>query len=169
MPKTIEGLAELQRAMKVLPQNIQKNVMVAAVRGGGRELINQSKKNLPPGYFTIKKSLKIKKRRSKRPYEVRFTVHPERGRGAKFDAWYAHIVENGAQPHEIEPLNRKALSVKGPSNFGNIDIAFGKVHHPGVRPTKFMYRAFRREKQILAAMVKAGRRSFKRLKIKRGL
>lgn len=169
MSKAVEGLEELKKNMKAFPLKLQRTVITAAVRGGAAEVAKMYKKNLPPGYFTLKKAIRVRKRRPKNRYEIRWTIHPERGNKAKFDAWYAHIVEDGAQPHEITTKLRRSLSIKGPSSFGNVDAAFARVHHPGVRPTKALTRAFRNQKQVLTAITKAGQRSFKRLKLKRGL
>lgn len=163
---SIRGLKEVKAAMKKAPMEIQRKVIVAGVRGGAAEYLKIARKNLPANYFTLKKSLKIRKRRPRRRYEVRFTVHPERGRKARFDGWYAHIVEYGAQRHEITPLVKGGLSFNPGTG---TPIVRGKANHPGVKGTFFMTRAFRREAQIKKGIVKAARRSFKRLKLKHGL
>ncbi len=44
--------------------------------------------------------------------------------------WYARLLETGAQPHDIEPEVKKALSWAGAKH----PLA-GKIRHPGIRPS----------------------------------
>lgn len=161
----IEGLADLKAEMTGITAKIQGQVMESAARGGATEIVKMSRKNLPSWYNTLRQSLDKKRIKSRKGY-IKWTVGPTVGKNAKHDGWYAHIVENGAQPHEIGPKKGKALSIPGPSNFGNVAVAFRSVKHPGVKATKFMARAFNQHSRILAAVVKSGRRRFDRMRTK---
>ena len=163
MPSSIhvKGFEEWNTKLAQLPERMQKSVHKSAVRGGARELIKIAKRNLPGNYTTLKKSLKIRVRRSRKGL-IRMRVHPERGKGARHDGWYAHIIEFGSYKHpagwDIEPwkskqgVGKKAISFDGQ--------AYGKVHHPGIRPIRFMTRAQDRQLDIINAMVTKGRDAF---------
>ena len=62
---------------------------------------------------------------------------------------YAEFVHEGTSPHEIFPVNRKALRWVGGTAtvFGNIGSEFAfakKVNHPGTDSDQFLYEAARR-------------------------
>ena len=157
MPSHVKGLDELLDNLKNLPEKMHNNVFRAAVRGGAREYIKASKQNLSGRYDTLKRSLKIKSKRAGRG-RIHLTVHPERGRSAKYDAWYAHIVEFGTYKHPGGyPIPKKGTT---PMPIG-ANAVFSKIRrHPGLRPTRFMSRAIREERRIIEGMLKAGRKNF---------
>lgn len=158
----VKGLDELLDNLKDLPEKFHNNVFRAAVRGGASEYVKESRKNLGSGYDTLKRSLKVKSERGGRGW-IRLKVHPERGRGAKYDGWYAHIVEFGSYKHpsgwDITPWKSKSGSGKKALSLG-ANTVFSKVHHPGIRPTRFMTRALSAERRMIDGMLKAGRKNF---------
>lgn len=171
--KPIEGLDELKKAMASLPAKLQKKVIEGATRDGASEVAKLYKRNLPSNYRTLKRATKVIKRRSRGKTETKYTVTPTRGKGAKFDAWYAHIVERGAQPHEINVKTAKALRLvegyyfkSGSGLRYQTGFAQRIIKHPGVRPTRAMYRAFKQQAAILNAMVAGGKKRFAKLKVK---
>lgn len=167
----VRGFEELQRNLALLPQRMETNVFRASVRGGAREMINISKRNLGGGYRTLKKSLKIKLNRTRRGM-IKMQVHPERGKTARYNGWYAHIVEFGSYKHpsgwdiypwrsKTERKYNKRISGKKALSYGGSNV-YGKAHHPAIKPTRFMTRAMKQERAIIDAMIKAGQKSFNR-------
>lgn len=153
----IEGLAQLKLDMALAAAKIQGEVMQSAANGGAQEILKMARNNLPASHKTLKRSLVKKKIPTRRKHYIKYTIGPTTGKNAKFDGWYAHIVENGAKEHELSPKTKKALK------FGEV-IVKRVPRHPGVRATKFMARAFNQHDRILNAIVRAGRRRFNLMK-----
>jgi len=98
MSNTAQGLDQTLKALRQFPQNIQKNVMVGAIRAGCKPIVQEAKNLVPVKSGFLKKSIKIRKRRTARetPYKLHFTVSAGnyvKGFGAK--ASHAHLVEFG--------------------------------------------------------------------------
>lgn len=170
--RQIDGLEQLKQVMKELPVKLQKQVIDATVRGGAREVAKLYKQNLPPKYKTLKRATKVIKRKARGRTETKYTITPTRGNNSTYDAWYAHIVEKGAQPHEITPKVKKVLKIG--EGYYNTDhgLRWGTgfvtkaQRHPGVRPTRAMYRAFKQHNKIFQAMIAKGQKRFARFKAK---
>lgn len=95
----------LMKALKQLPKNIQKNVMVGATRAGATALVDEAKANVPVDTGDLKKSIGIN--RVKAPANsVIFAVSPRRGKG--LGGWYAHFVEFGTSKQSAQPFMRPA-------------------------------------------------------------
>lgn len=136
----VNGLADLQRMLDILPARIEANIMRGALRAGANVYRDRARANAPVGKTgKLKKSIKVKAsvRRGK------VTTQVVAGGG---DAWYAKFVEFGTAsfyegngktvgaPYLIKPKKGKVLK------FGNVYAP--QVVHEGVRPTGFMRRAF---------------------------
>ena len=114
MVDEIQGLKELNRALKLLPDRVAKNVLKSAIRAGGREVVKQSRLELKRSRFnyqTLSKSIATKVLRQ-RGYSLTALVGPRvgyTGRGKRRrrvanDGWYATIVEYGTLGSRTKPL-----------------------------------------------------------------
>ncbi len=130
----IEGLKELNHALKQLPRRAANRALKSSIRAGGRVVVKAARRNLPPNYVVLKKSLFVKVLRQGK-YSINALVGPRTGKDARYDGWYAHIVEFGAAPHEITIATRNVLASQG-QVFGT------KVKHPGVAARPFFRPAF---------------------------
>jgi len=144
---TIDGLAELDKLLKDLPVNVERNVIRGALRAGQKTMMDVAKAKLRENGSIktgeLEKSLRVRFRRKSEKWGW---VRSYLIAGNK-KAWYAHLIEYGTgsfyagsgnnskkQPYEIKPKNRKSLFFAG--------MARKLVKHPGIRPRPFMRPAF---------------------------
>ena len=97
---------QLLKALKKLPINIQKNVMVGSTRAGAKVVSDEAKRLVPIKSGRLKKSIGITKRKS-RVGEVRFSVSPRKG--GKNNAFYGRFIEFGTSKMQAKPFLRPAL------------------------------------------------------------
>lgn len=130
-----DGFKELNRELKKLDGKEARKKLRKSLKKGARVIIEKARSNLPSQYSTLKKSLvsQFRKPRTKdyQTIKIAFTY----GKRAKYDGWYAHIVERGATPHEFQALNKLAMNA-GDDNIVKV------VKHPGVRARPFFRPAF---------------------------
>ncbi len=102
--------------------------MVARATYAGAVVVRDAaRKNAPVKTGKLKKSIRIKKKRSRRgSTEVIYTVFPKE--------YYGHIVEKGSGLHIIKVKTKKALGKYG--KFGLV------VKHPGAKAKPFLRPAF---------------------------
>jgi len=150
----IHGFKELQSKINKLPGRVQKNVLRASLRAGGRETVKAARAKLPPNYVILRKSLTVKILCVVNPREMRALIGPTVGKSARYDGWYAHIVERGAAPHDIGLKTKKAFQLSGDLKVvaGGAGTP-GVIRHPGVPAHPFLGPALRNnQQQILKAM-----------------
>lgn len=149
----VEGLKELNKALKQLGPRAARNALRASIRAGGRVVVSDARKRLPPQYDTLKRSLSVKVNRQRSPYEITAEVGPTTGKSAKYDGWYAHLVEFGVAPHEITPKTKQVMvdaATSGRSGATQFGTVFGKkVQHPGVPAKPFLTPAFEQNKRAI--------------------
>ena len=102
----IKGLKEVNRALKVLPERVQKNILTAGVRAVASDFAKSAKRLAPVDSGDLKKSIKVKKRRSKNRSYVRFTVGVDK---TKFHVFYGHMIEFGTANIPAQPFMRPAF------------------------------------------------------------
>lgn len=171
----IEGLKEVTDRLKAAPAKLQSGTFTKMTRAGGSQFIKSMRRRIPAHMNTYRKSLFIKKRRSRGKFDVRFTVSPSHGKGVHYDAWYAHILEFGAKRHPIESREwyvagtdygkrkRKQMVLPEPINGKQF---FHKVEHPGVPAYHFMLNTFLGDyDDVLAAIVGKGRKELVKQKL----
>ena len=95
----------LIKTLNTLPQNIQKNVMVGAVRAGSNIIRDEARRLVPIDTGNLKKSI-VSIRRKGDKNTIQFSVTPSRG---KNDGWYAHFIEFGTSKMSAKPFLRPAL------------------------------------------------------------
>lgn len=160
----VEGLEQIQLKLKQLPKKIAKNVLAKMGRAGASMFIKKMRQKIPANMVTYRKALRYKqKSKSANEYNLRFTVGPTTGKDQKYDAWYAHILEFGADAHDIKPMKKKALII---GYTGDLDNIKGKVTHPGIPPGRYMTRTFQNDYQeILNAVVIKGETELAKLNL----
>jgi len=105
----VNGLDEVLKKLKKLPEKVQKRVLVGAVRAGAKPIIKEAKRLVPVRTGTLKKSIGVVKRRSKNKNLIHFTVTPRKKKGG----WYAHYVEFGTLKMSARPFMRPAYEKEG--------------------------------------------------------
>ncbi len=75
---TITGLEEVLKNLKTLDTKIQKSIMTGAIRAGAKLIADEARRNVPERSQRLKKSIGIRKRRSKKGDKgtIRFVVGP---------------------------------------------------------------------------------------------
>jgi len=129
------GVKEFEKQIKKLTGKAAKKVLKSSLKKGASVIVKEARRNLPSQYRTLKKALRSSFRRPKTQFyqtvKIGFTV----GGSAKYDGWYAHIVEGGSKAHAINAKTGKMLSI-GNGNFA------GSVNHPGTPARPFLRPAF---------------------------
>lgn len=100
---------DLLKALKTLPINIQKNVMVGAIRAGSNIVRDEARRLAPIDTGNLKKSIATIRRKGDKN-TVQFSVTPSRG--GKHDGWYAHFLEFGTSKMSAKPFLRPAFESK---------------------------------------------------------
>lgn len=136
----IVGAAELQKTLRELPVQIEKNVLRGALRVAGKVFEAEAESLVPVDDGDLKESIRVSAGAKR---NGRVWAHVKAG-GKK--APHAHLVEFGTRPHEIRPKGAVSLFFAG---------IFSKViQHPGSKPQSFMRRAFdRKAAAAIAAFV----------------
>lgn len=104
----IEGMDALDKAVRKLPKNVQKRVLKGALRAGGRVIAKDAKQRVPVNTGTLKKSIKVVAGKSKQNGALVF-VTTSKGGGAKYDAFYSHMIEFGTSKMPARPFLRPAF------------------------------------------------------------
>ncbi len=74
----ITGLDELLKSLKNFPVKVQKNALAGAVRASGAALVKEAKIHVPQNLGVLKKSITVRKIKSKNKNELRFIVGPNK-------------------------------------------------------------------------------------------
>lgn len=96
----------LMQVLKTLPQNIQKNVMVGAIRASANVIRDGARHMVPKDSRNLEKSI-VSIQRKALNGEIIFSVTPSKG--DKYDGWYAHMVEFGTVKQAAQPFLRPAF------------------------------------------------------------
>lgn len=142
---TITGLSDLDKLLKTLPGQIQRNVMRTALRRGQNVLAEAAKSNLRSQGAVdtgeLERSIRVTFRRKSEQYGW---MRSYLIAGNK-KAYYAHMIEFGTGshyegngrtvggPYKITPKVGDSLFLGG--------VLRNSVTHPGIRPKSFMRRA----------------------------
>lgn len=68
------SLANLKKALKQFPKNVQKNIATGAIRAGCKPILVRAKQLAPYGQGDLEKSIQIRKRKSKDKNIVHYSV-----------------------------------------------------------------------------------------------
>lgn len=120
---TIQGLAELHKALQDLPVKLEKKILRGALRAGAKVMADAAKSNVPVKSGALRKSIRL----SAKTKRGRVTATVKAGNA---QAFYAHMVEFGTAAHRIAPKKADALATPaGPRK---------SIEHPGAKPKPFM-------------------------------
>ena len=119
----VDGLANIQRAMKELPERVARNVLTSAVRAGGQVIRKDALSRIRD-----KKAIILVKRRSPKGTAL-FSV------GLTKEKWKLRFLEFGTAPHVIKSKTGKNMT-DGSTFFGRV------VRHPGMSARPFLRPAF---------------------------
>ena len=97
---------KLIETLQKFPKNIQKNVMVGAVRAGANVIRDEARRKVPIKTGTLKKSIVSIQRKAQNGL-ITFSVTPSKGKPN--DGWYAHFVEFGTSHSSAKPFLRPAF------------------------------------------------------------
>ena len=97
---------KLIETLQKFPKNIQKNVMVGAVRAGANVIRDEARRKVPIKTGTLKKSI-VSIQRKAQNGQITFSVTPSKGKPN--DGWYAHFVEFGTSHSSAKPFLRPAF------------------------------------------------------------
>ena len=104
------GIEDIQKLLGEIAPNKANNLINATVRGVATEINKQIKKNAPKDTGNLKKSFKVKKRRSPK-FKPVFDVIADSGSSAKHSGFYWRFVEygtGGKSPSPEQPFVRPA-------------------------------------------------------------
>lgn len=107
----IEGLKELDRALKELPLKIQGNILRGAVRAGAQVIRKDAMARAPVDKGKLKRNIRIQRSRKSTNTSEKATVGV-RARGKKDDpsnAYYWKFVELGTSKMAAHPFLRPAF------------------------------------------------------------
>jgi len=108
---------KLMKTLKGFPDKVQKSVVTGSIRAGATTVREEIRSKVPRGTGALKKSIYIKKRRTK-GNEVKYTVMPRKvvlpnGSKAKDTRQYAYYLEYGTEKMTAKPFIRPALTSVG--------------------------------------------------------
>jgi len=126
----ISGLDEVLRKLNKLPERIQKNIVTGAIRAGAKPIVKEARALVPKDTGTLKKSIGIKKRRSRDKNIVHFTVSPL----AKKGGWKAHFIEFGTYSKFDHPMKKQRTGKLGKKRAVIVAKGGGIKPHPFMRP-----------------------------------
>lgn len=109
---------ELLKALQQFPKNIQKNVMIGAIRASAnvvrdraRELVVKDTGNLKKSIVSIQRSNRLAFNQFSmmkgNENTITFSVTPSKG--GKNSGWYAHFIEFGTSKQVAQPFLRPAF------------------------------------------------------------
>ena len=87
-------MEDVLKKLKALPEKIQKNVMVGAIRASAKPIVKEAKRLVPSESGTLKKSIAVVRRRSKLKHIVQFSIVP-RSKVIK-----KHQIAKGLKPYD---------------------------------------------------------------------
>jgi len=92
------GVKEIKKALRQFPKNVQKNIAVGAIRAGCKPILTKARQLAPRDQGDLKKSIKIRKRRTKDMHIVKFSVSAGNSvntKDGKQRIFYAAFIEWG--------------------------------------------------------------------------
>ena len=104
----MKGLDELDRAVKKLPEKIQKRVLIGALRAGGRVIQKEAKARAPVKSGNLKRNISVVAGKSKKSAPIG-QVQAEVFVATTPKAWYSHLIEFGTKHISAKPFLRPAF------------------------------------------------------------
>ncbi len=135
----LEGLKELNKAMKKLDGKVSSSIGRKSVGKAGRVVRDEIKSRTPVDTGNLRNSIRSKVKKLGRtgfaasigPGKVMGRDRDTKKSFIKADGWYAHIIERGSRSHKIPRRGTKPLKIGG-------NLVMGPVEHPGTAPRPFI-------------------------------
>lgn len=125
----VKGLAQLEAALRQLPEKVQANAMRGALRQGAKVIAVQARANVHTVSGTLAESVSFGAKLT--PSGVLGYVRAGgKGKKGKGSAFYAQMVEFGTAAHLIKAPPGARLNVRG--------LLYSSVEHPGARKKPFL-------------------------------
>jgi HK97 gp10 family phage protein len=146
---TVEGLDLLNDALSLLPERLEQNWMRGAMRAGAMLQLAEAQRDVPVGNPSSRNAKIYGGYRGALRDSLRISTNARNGvvtskvtAGGKSkktgaNTYYAHIVEGGAQPHEIRAKGGVIGAKAGHSLFF-AGLMRDLVQHPGAKAHPFM-------------------------------
>ena len=114
------GMEEIVKKLKKLEPKLRNSILSGAIRAGAKLVADEARLNVPVESAHLKKSILVRKRRSKDKTILHFTVAPvtkimhqfQDANGEKHYN-YGNIIEMGNSTHVAQPYMRPAFENKG--------------------------------------------------------
>ena len=148
----VEGMEELLKKLRILPEKVQKNVMSGAVRAGAKPIIEEAKALVPSKYSQLRESIGLKKaskpkvlKKTLLIYKIspmvknvtrKFTLKD----GTKWsikgsvDGWYGHFIEFGTYARLDHNFKGKISGKRKQRRDKIVASGGGIAPHPFMRP-----------------------------------
>jgi len=107
---SVSGLDDILKKLAILPQRVQKNVVVGAIRASAKPIIQEAKALVPKDSKSLSKSIGITKFKTRKKSLVWFSVSPRRGKN--WDGFYGRFIEFGTVKMSAKPFMRPAFEKK---------------------------------------------------------
>ena len=127
---TVLGMEEILKKLKKLPERVQKNVLTGAIRASAKPIVKEAKRLVPTDSGTLKKSIGVRKRRSKNKNIIRFSIAPL----SKKDGYYGRFIEFGTYAKLDHPMKRPRMGKLGERRAKIVANGGGIPAHPFMRP-----------------------------------
>lgn len=138
MTLKLEGLKELNKALKQLDGKLATRINRRAIAKGAQVIRKEMRAQAPRGKGNLHKELRYKIKKSKEKTGFSGSVGPTK------KAFYARFLEYGTAAHDIPaPMTgrgRHKRKNNATVSFGG--ATFSRVRHPGQRPTPFLRPAY---------------------------
>lgn len=118
-----EQLKATLKRLEDVPEKMQALVLRGALRAAAKPILQVAKDRAPTATGTLKKSVRFSAKRDRKLNAITASIKAGGG-----NAWYASIVEFGAQPHEITIKDEQGRE--------------RTLKHPGMRALPYMRPAF---------------------------
>lgn len=133
----VEGLAELERDLKRIPQAVADKALPRAVLAGAGVIRDEARRLVPKRSGQLAKSIVARKQRRPKGTGVIYAV------GANSKGFYAHMVEFGTAPHWIKAKTGEKVLKIGTDKRGRVysrrvNVYSKMVKHPGAAPRPFL-------------------------------
>lgn len=128
----VSGMDELLKNLQSLPEKVQKNILVGAVRASAKPIIAEAKSLVPKEHGELKKSIGVTKVKVRKKTLVWFQVSPRTN--GKYDGWYGRFIEFGTYSNLDHSLVRQRTGKLGKKRASVVAKGGGIKQHPFIRP-----------------------------------
>lgn len=123
---SVKGLDQLDKALRELPEKLQRNVARAGLRAGAKVIADEARRLVPVKSGKLRDTIRVTSRiRNGEPTASVKAGNPKKG------VFYAHMIERGTAKHHIVAAPGKTLRLPNGTRVRAIS-------HPGATKKPFM-------------------------------